>query len=251
MRIPGFNLTETMRFSLAAIVIFVGACFLTGVYDLYKPLHSYYRKFLLARVWRFVSMTFLALFGNGFLFDDGISRFLIVWSAFGGLFVLSAFDILWNNINRYLEKKHPYKILVIYKNKEHYHQFVEDMSGYAIYELIAVQQNEYDETRGWGGIDIAMAIGSYNTNTLQLIADHARSHGKTFYHIPESYFLEDLIAQPERIGPVVGRAYSSSPLDGRMRVVKRTCDFFCSFFSLIILSPIFILVAIAIKLDSP
>lgn len=103
LRIPGFNLTETVRFALVAIGIFVGASFLVGVYELYKPLHGYYKKFLLAWVWRMVSMTFLALFGNGFVFIDGISRFLILWSAAFGLIVLSVFDIFRNNLNRYLE----------------------------------------------------------------------------------------------------------------------------------------------------
>lgn len=144
-------------------------------------------------------MTFLALFGNGFLFTDGISRFLIVWSALCGLVILSVFDIFRNNINSYLEKEHPYKILVIYKTDEQYKQFAEDIAGYTIYELIPVLEKDYDPSRRRSSIDIVMAVGSYETNTLQTIADHARSHGKTFYHIPESYFLEDLIAQPERI----------------------------------------------------
>lgn len=72
-------------------------------------------------------MTFLALFGNGFLFTDGISRFLILWSALAGFFVISAFDIVWNNLNTYLEKKRPYRILVIYDTIEHYEQFAEDI----------------------------------------------------------------------------------------------------------------------------
>lgn len=203
LRIPAFNLSETMWFSLAAIIIFVGACFLVGAYDLFRPLHGYYKKFLLAWVWRFVSMTFLALFGNGFLFGDGISRFLILRSAGCGLIVLSIFDIFWNNINGYLEKKQPYKILVIYKDESQYHSFIQDIAGYPIYEVIPVSYDKYDTSRRREGIDIAMAVGSYETNTLQLIADHARNHGKIFYHIPESYFLEDLIAKPERIGPVL------------------------------------------------
>ena len=36
-----------------------------------------------------------------------------------------------------------------------------------------------------------------------------------------------------------------------MRVLKRICDFVASLIALIVLSPIFILVAIVIKLDSP
>ncbi|MBP6911012.1 sugar transferase [Patescibacteria group bacterium] len=250
LTIPAFNLTETIRFAVSAIAIFVGACFLLGVYDLFKPLHGYYRKFLLARVRWLVCMTFLALFGNGFIFTDGISRFLILWSALCGFIALSIFDIFWNNINSYLEKEHPYKIVVIYKTQAQYEQFSQDISGYKIYELIPVQEKEYDGNRRRGAVDIVIAVGSYSTNLLQTIADHARNHGKTFYHIPESYFLEDLIAQPQRIGPVVGRAYSSSPLDGWLRVLKRFCDFVCSLLAIIVLSPVFLLIALLIKIDS-
>ena len=81
LRIPTFNLMETTLFALIAVVIFLVACFFLGVYELSRPLHGYYKKFLIARGRRFVSMTFLALFGNGFVFTDGISRFLILRSA--------------------------------------------------------------------------------------------------------------------------------------------------------------------------
>ncbi len=195
-------------------------------------------------------MTFLALFGNGFLFSDGISRFLIVWSALCGLAVLSIFDIFWNNINSYLEKQHPYRILVIYKTEEEYAKFIEDIAGYKIYDLAPIHYADYDASRRLTHVDIVIALGGYDLNTLQDIADQARVYGKTFYHIPESYFLEDLIAKPERIGPVVGWAYLGSPLDGWLRVFKRICDFVCSSIAVVILSPIFLLVAILIKLDS-
>ena len=144
-------------------------------------------------------MTFLALFGNGFLFTNGISRFLILWSAGCGLLILSLLDIFWNNINRYLEAMHPYKILLIYKTEEQHAHIQEAIKSYPIYELVAVQKISYDTSRRWDNVDLVMAVGSYDTNMLQTIADHARQHAKTFYHIPESYFLEDLIAEPERI----------------------------------------------------
>ena len=165
--------------------------------------------------------------------------------------MLSFFDIFRNNLNKYLEKRRPYKILVIYDTLEHYEQFAEDIRGYDIYELIAVSQEAYDPSRQREQVDIVIAVGSYDTNVLQTIADHARSHGKTFYHIPESYFLEDLIAKPQRIGPLVGRAYSSSPLDGWQRVRKRFFDLFFSSIAIVVFSPLFLLVAILIKLDTP
>lgn len=45
--------------------------------------------------------------------------------------------------------------------------------------------------------------------------------------------------------------YKASPLDGRWRVVKRGSDFVLSLFALILLSPLLLVIALAIKLDSP
>lgn len=63
-------------------------------------------------------------------------------------------------------------------------------------------------------------------------------------------FLEDLISLPQRIGPLIALAYKSSPLEGRWRVVKRLGDILGSIVGLLILSPIFLLIALIITLDS-
>ena len=75
-------------------------------------------------------------------------------------------------------------------------------------------------------------------------------HGKSLYHVPESYFLEDLVSTSSRLGPIVALEYKPSPLDGWFRVRKRLFDFVSATLAIVILSPIFVLVAIAILIDS-
>ncbi len=96
-----------------------------------------------------------------------------------------------------------------------------------------------------------MVVGQVDMLRLQQIADEARISGARCYHVSDALFLEDLISVPQRIGPLMALQYKASPLDGRWRVVKRGLDFTVSLITLLILSPILLLIALAIKLDSP
>lgn len=80
--------------------------------------------------------------------------------------------------------------------------------------------------------------------------DLARIEGKKFYHIAESFFLEDVIYKPDRFGSLMAFEYKASQLDGRAVVVKRFMDIVISLFALVVFSPLFVLIALAIKWDS-
>ncbi len=56
--------------------------------------------------------------------------------------------------------------------------------------------------------------------------------------------------KPEIIQNIVALEYKHSKLDGRSLVLKRLFDLIGSFFGIILLSPILLAIAIAIKLDS-
>lgn len=70
------------------------------------------------------------------------------------------------------------------------------------------------------------------------------------YHVPESYFLEDLVSTSARLGPIVALEYKPGPLDGWYRVWKRVFDLGAAIIGIILLSPVFLLVALAILIDS-
>lgn len=103
-------------------------------------------------------MTFLALFGESFIFSYGISRFIILIVAFLGLLVLSVFDIFWNMMNSKIESRYPYKILVLYSNQDLLDQFVEEFEDYSIYDIRAVEIDQFDATKNRDKLDIVALV---------------------------------------------------------------------------------------------
>ncbi len=144
-------------------------------------------------------MTFLALFGEGFIFAQGISRFIILIVAALGLMILSLFDVFWNSMNSRVESRNPYRILALYDNQEVLDAFLDEFADYPIYDIRAITTQEYDETRSWDDIDIVVVLGSKDWDFMQIVADHARLNGRSLYHVPESSFLEDLVSTSSRL----------------------------------------------------
>lgn len=72
-----------------------------------------------------------------------------------------------------------------------------------------------------------------------------------FFHISEGFFLEDVVYTPELIQNIIALEYKHSKLDGRSLILKRIFDVIGASIGLIVLSPLLLLIAIAIKCDSP
>lgn len=250
LQIPNILTGDLRLFAIVSIILFLVIQFSLKTYVLQKPLHGYYPRFFKGWFLWFIGMTFLALFGEGFLFAQGISRFIILIVALVWLLGVSVFDTFWNGWNSILESKYPYKILALYQNQDLLDSFLDEFADYPIYDIRAITLEEYDDTRRWDDIDIVVVLGWYDQNFLQTIADHARIHGKMLYHVPESYFLEDLVSTSARLGPIVALEYKPGPLDGWYRVWKRLFDLGAAIIGIILLSPVFLLVALAIVIDS-
>lgn len=250
LQIPYIDIGDLILFAAISIVIFVIVQFTSQVYKLTQPLHGYYPRFFKGWFLWIVCMTFLALFGEWFLFTQGISRFIILSVSAGGLVALSLFDLFWNSLNSRVEMRNPYRVLALYESDELLAQFIEEFEDYPIYDIRAIPFSDYDDTRRWDNIDIVIALWTEDQNLLQQIADHARIHGKSLYHLPESYFLEDLVSTSARLWPIVALEHKPSPLDGWFRVWKRLFDFVASSLAIIVLSPVFVLIAIAILIES-
>ena len=48
----------------------------------------------------------------------GISRFILLWSVVAFLLLGSAIDSIWNTVIKQYQRRHPYKILVVYETVE-------------------------------------------------------------------------------------------------------------------------------------
>lgn len=158
--------------------------------------------------------------------------------------------MIYNGRQGHLESKSPYRVLLLSSDNTVADTITHAMMQYPIYDVHRVSLTDWQQNSG-DGYDIVMVAGAVEKSLLQKIADSARILGQSFYHAGDTLFLEDLISKPRRLGPLMMLEYKASPLEGRWRVVKRLCDVLVSFFSLIILSPLLLIIALLIKLDSP
>ncbi len=158
--------------------------------------------------------------------------------------------MFYNGRQGYLESKSPYRVLLLSSDSTVADTITHAMMQYPIYDVHRTALTDWKQNSGTG-YDIVMVAGAVEKPLLQKIADSARILGQSFYHAGDTLFLEDLISKPRRLGPLMMLEYKASPLEGRWRVIKRVCDVSISLFALLILSPILLLIALLIKLDSP
>ena len=249
LRIPQIDIYETMLFALISAGVFVFIWLLSWIYELSKPLHAYYRKFLRVRGLRLVSISFIAYMGFGFLFVNGISRFvLLAWVLSTGI-ILTLIDLFLNIWNSAQEKKYPYHILLLSSDSNTSEKIENTLRLYPMYTIARIPLSRFSRQKIQEH-DIVMIAGTIEKKLLQEIADEANIHNKLFYHVGDTLFLEDLIARPQRIWPLVALQYKSSPLDGRRKVIKRIFDIVWAIFALILLSPVLLMIALAIKIDT-
>lgn len=248
--IPPIDFEETFFFSLLAWVVFVFCWFLFWLYEIFKPLHWYYRNFLKTRLVWFIVISFLAYFGYWYIFQSGISRLILFWSSLWSWFVITLLDLFWNYINSILESKDPYRLLFVYSDKNFYKKIYANFFFYKIYDINSQNVDQFKENV-FGEIkdyDIIVFVGNFDVDFLQEVSDKIRLNDKKFYHISESYFLEDLVYSMERIGPILAFEYKSSPLDWRFRIWKRIFDVLFSLLFLFIFSWLYVLVIFFILL---
>lgn len=250
LRIPLIDLQETMMFAVIAIVLFRLIAMAQGMYDLFKPSHAYYIKFVRSRWLRVILSSFVAYIGFGYLFENGISRFILLRWSFSAGVAITLIDMLYNGRQWYLEAKSPYRVLLLSSDKRVADTIADAMHQYPIYEVDRLWLSRWN-SQVHDGYDIVMVAWAIDKAMLQKIADCARIAGQSFYHAGDTLFLEDLISKPRRLWPLMMLEYKPSPLEWRWRVVKRVCDIIVSFFALLLLSPFLLLIALLIKLDSP
>lgn len=250
LRIPIINYQENMAFGIIAALAFVVIGIINGLYELHKPIQKYFQTFSKNWVYRIIAITFIAYWGQGFVFFFGISRFIIFFGAIFSFLWIFFFD----QIRNYLEaKKHRNgnnKILIIWSDTLESYKAIEKIKSWFSFKTEFATQGEIQD------IDITkyfiiVAAGSFEKEMLQNIFERVRFVDNTrFYHISEWFFLEDVVYSAENIDNIIALEYKHSKLDGRSIVLKKLMDIVWATIGLIITSPIMILVAIAIKLES-
>lgn len=148
-----------------------------------------------------------------------------------------------------IEKKDPTTMLFVYVDKKEYESVQEEMLVKKYSKIDAVNLHSFDK---WAisNYDNIIVIGSIEKDRLQEIYDVARIAWKKFFHIAQGFFLEDVIYTPEKIWNIMSFEYKATKLDGWAVVLKRLMDIVWSSLGIVLFSPVFLLVAILIKIDS-
>ena len=246
---PYLNLQNTLIFAILAALIFLIIWSLNSLYSLTKQSDRYFLKlFQTGFIW-FLVVSGLSYYGQWF-FLEAISRFVLIWWVIFSIFLMLIWDWILNNFIKFFEQKNPIKILAIYTKAEYFDYFLSQIEWIKKYS-ISWQHVWEDILPDIENFDKIVTLWNISRNLLQKISDEAILKWKKLFHITESSFLDDLIYTPTRLWPVMALQFKPSPLDWWPRVVKRLVDIIWSFFGLIIFSPLFLILSILIKLDSP
>ena len=247
--IPFINATELAIFSLIASAGFIGIGIIKDFYCLNKRVINHFQTFSKTWIYWFISITFLSYFGQGFIFFFGISRFILIFTGILTYLVLFFFDQAWRAIEYQQQKKSGRKILIISSETIDTYEVLKTIKANFSLKTEFITPDEAEEI-DFAQYEMCVVVGTFNKDQLQAIFEKTRFHDTRFFHISEGFFLEDVVYKPEIIQNIVALEYKHSKLDGRSLVVKRVFDLVGSFFGIIFLSPLLLMIAIAIKLDS-
>jgi len=217
LNIPYISFQETMIFAIISAIFFIIIWLTKGLYKLFWPIHNYYNKFLAVFIIWFILITFLAYFGHGFIFKNGISRLIIIWWVLFSFFSLLIVDFFINLLNSKFEIKKPYKIWV-YKWK-FFEEIQNKFKWYKIYQI-----DKFDDLEDIKKFDIVFLIWDVKNDEIEELMDEARIKQVEVYHIPDVNFMEDILYHQERIWPIISWKYKPSPLEWWWRVLKRIFD---------------------------
>ncbi len=249
LRIPSIDSWELIIFASISAIAFIIIGIVKKRYTLTDIGITSNSSFIAVRAQWIIILICLAYFWQWFLFPYGISRLIIGRVALWTIFLIPSIDLLWVFFSNYFLKKSKEKILVLYRSKSHY----ENISNHKRPEYSLITYQEYD-TEKWEGditsFSTIILVWNYDKDSIQRVFDKVRLHHQQLYHIADNHFLEDVSYETSKIGSMITLRYRATELEGRAIIAKRLFDTVVSFIALILLSPIFIIVGICIKIDS-
>jgi len=250
LRIPVINYQENIAFGIISALIFVTIGIIKDLYELHKPIQRYFQTFTKTRLYRLISITFVAYLGQDIVFFFGISRFIIFFGAGFSFVFLFLFDQIRNYLENRRHKEGDNKILIIWSDTLESYKAIEKIKNGFSFKTEFVNHTEVHEVEIHQYF-IVIAVGSFEKQSLQNIFEKIRFCESTrFYHISEGFFLEDVVYTPENIDNIIALEYKHSKLDGRAIVLKKVMDMIVATLAIIVALPIMIVVAIAIKIES-
>jgi len=249
LEIPAINYLETMLFALISGFVFVFVGIIKNLYELNKPIQKYFQTYSKVWIYRIITITFIGYFWTWFIFEHGLSRFIILRWAVISFFILFLFDQIRNKLESIKHKNWEHKILIIWDNTPKSYDAINKIKQWFSFKSEFIQLDDLKDIT-IGNYFIIITVWIFPKEIIQELFEKIRFSSTRFYHISEWYFLEDVVYKPENISNLIAMEYKHSKLDWRSIVLKRIFDICASIFWIIILFPLFIIIGILIKLES-
>ncbi len=252
----------SVRASISFIVVFV----FTGLYALerrsfWRELKSVLRSCL---SW-FALVVLFYFFQRAFPF----SRFVIVFNVFLSFVFLGVFrGIIWK-LRRYLLSRGVgvKRLVLVSMDKNILSDVLKDLNETEEYKVIGYFSDKKLSVNGikqLGGLDdLVVALDSLEFDEVMQIGvcDHenlnedilsfCRYNQKVYSYVPEVFDIQRHNVNMHQVGDLPIFEMQNTRLQGWGRVMKRGFDFIVSLIGLIVLSPLFLVVSVLIKLDDP
>ena len=246
---PRINRQELTLFAFMSAWIFVVIGLIKNLYELNKQTWSYIQTLSKVWVYWFISSAFISYFGQWFIFNFWISRYIILISAIIVYVVLFLFDQVWYRIDFKLQKKNWNKVLIISDNLNKSSELLDKLKWNFSLPTEAIVSADVDSV-DLSEYSIAVVVGNVKQEILQKIFEKIRFYDTRFFHVSEGFFLEDVVYKPEKIWSIVAMEYTHSQLNGWSLIWKRIFDLVMATIALILFAIPMIIIAIIIKLDS-
>ena len=246
---PRINKQELARFALISAGAFVVIGLIKNLYELNKQTESYIQTLSKVWIYWFISSAFISYFGQWFIFNFWISRYIILISAIIAYVVLFLFDQIWYRLDFKLQKKWWKKVLIISDNVENSSTLLDKLKWNFSFPTEVIESKDIDSVN-FEDYAMAVVVGNVKQEILQKIFEKVRFYDTRFFHVSEWFFLEDVVYKPEKIWSIVAMEYMHSQLDGWSLIWKRIFDLVMATIALIIFAIPMIIIAIIIKIDS-
>ena len=246
---PRINRHELLIFSLLSAWAFVVIGLIKNLYELNKQTWSYIQTLSKVWVYWFISSAFISYFGQWFIFDFWISRYIILISAILAYVVLFLFDQIWYRLDFKLQKKKWNKVLIISDNLNKSSELLDKLKWNFSFPTEAIMSEDVDSV-DLSEYSIAVVVWNVKQEILQKIFEKVRFYDTRFFHVSEWFFLEDVVYKPEKIWSIVAMEYTHSQLDWWSLVWKRIFDLVMATIALIVFAIPMMIIAIVIRIDS-
>ncbi len=244
---PRVAKNELIIYAIISATLFVTIGIIQKRYDLISIGLEKTKTFLIVWWQWTIIVTCLAYFGQEFIFKHGISRLIIIIVALSSLIIIPLVESLRRRFYlRWIQQFHHSLLILIQDDSQN--NIVQQLTLPSYYSVrtalfsdITLEQVDDDEI---------VLVGGYTKDELQSLIDLMRLSNTQVYHIGDNHFLEDVIYTTTKFGGIMALRYTSSQIEWWAAITKRIVDIIWSLFGMIITSPLIVLTAIAIKLDS-